>query len=243
MLVIAHRGYSGKYPENTLRAFEEALSLKAAAIELDVHLSKDNELVVTHDFVLGRCLKAPHANASLSDFSAAELGQMDAGSFKASSFASERVSTLSTVLDLVNHRCLLNIEVKKETLLTENAYETMSSRLFTCLKSYGLKDVLFSSFDPHMLATLRRNSLDARLAYLDDRADQGPRLTEAKALGAEAYNVNLKRSSFEIIQLIKSAQLKAYAYTVKTPSDLALAQGLQVDGIFADNLEEALNYF
>ncbi len=243
MLVIAHRGYSGKFPENTLRAFEEALTLKAPAIELDIHLSKDNDLVVTHDFILGRCLKAPYANASLLDFSAAELSQMDAGSFKGNAFAGERVSNLESVLKVINHRCLLNIEVKKETLVNEKAYETMASKIFTCLKNYGLKDILFSSFDAHMLATLRKHSQEARLAYLDDRADQGPKIAEAKALGAEAYNVNLKRSSFEIVHLIKNSQLKAFAYTVKTQSDLDLAKGLQVDGIFADNLEEALNYF
>lgn len=243
MLVIAHRGYSGKYPENTLRAFEEALNLKAPAIELDVHLSKDNELVVTHDFILGRCLKAPHANATLSEFSAAELATMDAGSFKGSEFSNERVSLLSKTLDLVNRRCLLNIEIKKETLSNEHAYDVMCSKLLSCLKDYGLKDVLFSSFDSHMLATMRRNSPEARLAYLDDRADQGPKISEAKALNAEAYNVNLKRTSLEVVQMIKAAKLKTLAYTVKTPSDLELAKGLQVDGIFADNLEEALNYF
>ncbi|WP_296644303.1 glycerophosphodiester phosphodiesterase family protein, partial [Romboutsia sp. 13368] len=49
MIVFAHRGYSGNYPENTILSFKKALELNASHIELDVHKSKDNQLVVIHD--------------------------------------------------------------------------------------------------------------------------------------------------------------------------------------------------
>ena len=45
---IAHRGFSGRYPENTMLAFEKALEIGAEGIEFDVHLSKDGELVIIH---------------------------------------------------------------------------------------------------------------------------------------------------------------------------------------------------
>lgn len=49
MKVMAHRGYSGKYPENTMLAFEEAAKTGADGIELDVQLTKDGQVVVIHD--------------------------------------------------------------------------------------------------------------------------------------------------------------------------------------------------
>ncbi len=242
VLVLAHRGYSGKYPENTLRAFREALALAAPAIELDVHLSKDLELVVTHDFMLGRCVKTSTPQ-SLSKFTAVELAKMDAGSFKGEEFKNEIVSKLSDILLLINHQCLLNIEIKEESLLDQSAYETMTAKLLSATQSYGLRDVVFSSFDPHALKVLRSQSKEARIALLDDRADQGPKIAEAKELNAEFYNVNLKRVTFEQVALLHQAGLKVLAYTAKTPADLELAQGLQVNGVFADNLEEALKFF
>ncbi len=240
-LIIAHRGYSGKYPENTLRAFKEAIALKTPAIELDVHISKDKEIVVTHDFKLGRCVKG--AGPTLSDHTAAELGKMDAGSFKGEEFKNETVSTLPAVLELIQHQCLLNIEIKQETLVDEVAYNLMIDKILGYLKNYGLKDILFSSFDYHALKTLRAKSAEARIAVLDDRADQGPQIELAKSLGAEFYNVNLKRVTFEQVSDLQKAGLKVLAYTAKTESDLALASTLKLDGVFADNLEEALEFF
>ena len=243
-LVIAHRGYSEKFPENTLRAFEEALNLGAPAIELDVHLTKDNELVVTHDFIFGRTVKS---KGNVLDYSLSELCQMDAGSWKKKEFESEKIPSLATVLKLINSQCLLNIELKKETLTDQNAYEKMTQKLLSNLAAYDLKNVLFSSFDPHALKTLRTHSPHARLAYLDDRPDQGPKIqgpkiSEALALKAESYNVSLKRLNQEIVSDLQKAGLKVFTYTAKNLKDLELAQSLAVDGVFADNLEEALKF-
>ena len=54
MLNIAHRGFKGKYPENTMLAFEKAIEAGADGIEFDLHLSKDGELVIIHDESLER---------------------------------------------------------------------------------------------------------------------------------------------------------------------------------------------
>jgi glycerophosphoryl diester phosphodiesterase len=240
IVVIAHRGFSGKFPENTLRAFKEALSLKAAAIELDVHLSKDKELVVTHDFAFGRCVKA---TGLLSDYTAAELLKFDAGSHKGAEFKTERISKLSDILELINHQCLLNIEIKQETLVDPTAYDQMIDKLLILVKNYGMKDVLFSSFDHHALKVLRDKSADARIAVLDDRADQGPQIALAKSLRAECYNVNLKRVTAEQVNDLHKAGLKVFAYTAKNSDDLTLVSSLKLDGVFADNLDEAQAFF
>lgn len=242
MLVIAHRGYSEKYPENTLRAFEEAIRLNAPAIELDVHLSKDKELIVTHDYQFGRCVKLP-SEKNILDYNFSELIAADAGSFKDSSFKNEKIPSLKSVLKLVQSKCLLNIEIKKETLHSLEDYNTMVQKLAEVTNSYDLNKILFSSFDPYALKTLRVKLTQARIAYLDDCAHKGPKIEEAKSLNAETYNINLKRSSVEVVKHIQDSGLKVFAYTAKTLADLSLAKSLNVDGIFADNLEEALSFF
>lgn len=74
--VIAHRGFSGKYPENTMLSFEKADELPIDALELDIHASKDGKLVVIHDSSLDR---TTNMSGRIVDYSAQQLRQADAG--------------------------------------------------------------------------------------------------------------------------------------------------------------------
>jgi glycerophosphoryl diester phosphodiesterase len=102
MDVIAHRGASAYEPENTLRAFDRAIALGATMLELDVHLSRDGQLVVVHDPDLSR---TTNGSGRVSDLSLAEIQRLDAG-------LGERVPTLAQVIDLVRGRAQLYIELK-----------------------------------------------------------------------------------------------------------------------------------
>src|SRR5260221_182635 len=97
-LIVAHRGASGYEPENTLAAFERAIAMGAPMIELDVHLSKSDEVVVIHDY---------HTSdmQEVSKLTTQELKQYDVGK-------GERIPLLSEVLDLVHEKAILNIELK-----------------------------------------------------------------------------------------------------------------------------------
>ena len=72
---IAHRGFSGKYPENTLLSFEKALELGVDAIELDVQLSRDGEVMVFHDEEL---LRTTGENGLLKECTFNDLRKLDA---------------------------------------------------------------------------------------------------------------------------------------------------------------------
>ena len=113
--VIGHRGYPAKYPENTLAAFEAAIEAGAIMIELDVMLSRDRKVVVIHDATLDR---TTNGKGNVADFTLAELKQLDAGSWLDAQFADQQIPELSEVLDLINSRAYVNIEIKS------NAYET-----------------------------------------------------------------------------------------------------------------------
>ena len=71
--VFAHRGFSGRYPENTMLAFEKAVELGVDGIELDVHLSKDGELVIIHDEKVDRTC---NGTGKVKDMTLAELKEL-----------------------------------------------------------------------------------------------------------------------------------------------------------------------
>jgi len=112
IMVIAHRGFSGAAPENTLAAFRKAIDVGSDLIELDIQLSKDGKIVVIHDEILGR---ATNGQGKVSDHTLQELKKLDAGSKFRAEFSGERIPTLQEVLDLAKGRVLVNIEIKDPT--------------------------------------------------------------------------------------------------------------------------------
>ncbi|SMX93469.1 glycerophosphoryl diester phosphodiesterase [Brevibacterium sp. 239c] len=117
-LVIAHRGASAKYPENTIPAFAAGIEQGADMIEIDVHMNRDGDLIVIHDDTLERTtnvrlLHPERADLSVSGMTTAEIAALDAGSWKGSSFAGVTVPHLGEVLELVHTtRTGLLLEVK-----------------------------------------------------------------------------------------------------------------------------------
>jgi glycerophosphoryl diester phosphodiesterase len=99
---IAHRGASAYEPDNSLRAFERAIDMRATMLELDVHLSRDGSLVVIHDAEISRGASGARPVAELT---VDEIQQFDVGQ-------GERVPTLAEVVELVRGRVGLYIELK-----------------------------------------------------------------------------------------------------------------------------------
>lgn len=153
--ILGHRGYSGKYPENTLIAFKKAIEIGCDGIELDVHLTADHHLVVCHDFLVNRTTdgSGPIKNKTLR-----ELQKLDAGSWFHEDFASETIPTLREVLDLIKGTdCLINIELKSGSRI----YPGIEEQAVSLVRSYGLMDqTYFSSFDHEAMVKVREiNSL------------------------------------------------------------------------------------
>ena len=110
MIVMAHRGYSGKAPENTMAAFELALEVGSDGLELDVHLTKDGDVVVIHDGTLNR---TTNGTGRVGDYTMAELKELDAGSWFSPEFKGARLPSLRQVLDLIkDENVMLNVETK-----------------------------------------------------------------------------------------------------------------------------------
>ncbi|WP_309131107.1 glycerophosphodiester phosphodiesterase family protein [Brevibacterium sp.] len=117
-LVIAHRGASAHWPENTMPAFAAGIEQGADMIEIDLHMSRDGRLIVIHDDSLERTTDARHvypdrSNLRIASMTAAEIAALDAGSWKSPTFAGTQVPHLAEVLALVHAtRTGLLLEVK-----------------------------------------------------------------------------------------------------------------------------------
>lgn len=158
--IFAHRGAKAVAPENTLPAFERALEMGVAGIELDIHCSKDGRLVVIHDESLTR---TTNGKGDVHEYTAAELAQLDAGSHFDGAFAHVGVPTLDDVFDLVGDRCLVNVEVKTMDPLGGDQVEP----LLAMLADRNLyEQVIVSSFNPVSLIKVRYLQPKVRLGLL-----------------------------------------------------------------------------
>lgn len=158
--IFAHRGAKAVAPENTLPAFQRALDMRVDGIELDVHCSKDGQLVVIHDESLERTTTG---TGKVSDYTAAQLAEIDAGSRFNSAFARVGVPTLDEVFDLVGNRCQVNVELKSEDPNGGDQAEP----LIAMIKARNLYDqVIVSSFNPPSLIKMRALAPTIQLGLL-----------------------------------------------------------------------------
>ncbi|MGN8981988.1 glycerophosphodiester phosphodiesterase [Enterococcus villorum] len=112
--IFAHRGSSGTHPENTLPAFAEAVRQGVDGIELDVHLSKDEQIIVIHDEEVDR---TTNGHGLVREKTLAQLKKLNAGSWFNSDFHATKVPTLKEVVHLLsemNYRGTLMIEIKTD---------------------------------------------------------------------------------------------------------------------------------
>lgn len=108
-IITAHRGYSSAAPENTLPAFQLAIDQGCERAELDVQMTKDGVVMVTHDTSLRRCTGR---NVNIYDLTFDEVRKLDAGRWFSAKYAGTKIPTLEEVLDLCKGRIQLNIEIK-----------------------------------------------------------------------------------------------------------------------------------
>jgi glycerophosphoryl diester phosphodiesterase len=153
---MAHRGWSGKAPENTMTAIRLALAEPAIkAMEIDVQLSKDGVPVLCHDFTLER---TTNGSGLVRDHTFEELRTLDAGRWFDARFAGERIPSLDEVLQAVKGRCTLNIELKT----APGMYPGLAESVLALLEKHDMKrDVYVTSFDHEEIRHVRQ--LDAEV--------------------------------------------------------------------------------
>lgn len=144
MLTYGHRGFSGRYPENTMLSFKKAVTeAYADGIELDVHLSKDDQLVVIHDEKVDR---TTNGTGFVKDKTLEELKSLDA-SYKFPQYKGEetKIPTFEEYCQYISTtHVVTNIEIKTNLIY----YKDIEEKTLAMVKKYGLENrVIFSSFN------------------------------------------------------------------------------------------------
>lgn len=235
MKIFAHRGCSGTYPENTLAAFRAARDLEIEGIELDVHLSKDGELVVIHDELVDR---TTDGKGFVKDMTIDQLRTLDAGSWMGEEFAGERIPFLSEVLELfVGTHHVLNIELKSDIF----PYPGMADQVMTLIRFMDLEDrVILSSFDHEVLRYVAVEYPDIETACLtmEVMTDFPNYLKQIPTSAAHVFfPTALRRMGHEL----KAAGIPVRAFTVNEEAYVEMLKEVGVDAIFTDFPEKFLD--
>ena len=231
--IFAHRGSKGTHPENTLASFKEAVRVGSDGIELDVHLTKDGHLVVIHDETVDR---TTNGTGEIRNLTLAEIKAMDAGSWFHNKYAGEKIPTLEEVLLLLTELGFngqLNIELKTDVIQYKGLVEK-------CLALQSAKDWLFaivySSFNPYTLVELKEANPSQEIGLLFESkewADKGDAMLEK-----ESYHPDLKLLDWAIEW--NRNQLPLRVWTVNEDTDINRCFELQIEAIFTDYPEKAL---
>jgi glycerophosphoryl diester phosphodiesterase len=239
MRVIAHRGFSGSAPENTLSAFRKAIEIGADMFELDVLLSRDGKVVVIHDETLDRTTSG---TGKVADYSLAELAELDAGTWFSSDFRGESIPTLAEVLELAKEKILVNVEIKTEAV-TNKARGGIVEKVLNLVRGSGMEDqVVISSFDPRALAQSRELDPSFHTASLFNRQLQkgmSPREVMDE-VGSRGFSLSHEIINASIVEECHRLGRPVAVYTVNEVEKMKELIELGVDALFTDHPDRLL---
>lgn len=218
-LCIGHRGARGHAPENTLLSIDTGMRLGADMIEFDVQRCED-QLVVIHD---PRLERTTNGEGRVEQVRFDYLRSLDAGQ-------SQQIPTLQEVLDLVEARLPLNIEIKSAagtgamiaTLLRDALADGWSAAQF-----------LVSSFHLPELYEFKQMVPEIPVAALVCGVPLDWAACAAE-LGASALNISAEFADARLVHDAHARGLKVYAYTVNHPQDIRALRDAGLDGVFSD---------
>jgi glycerophosphoryl diester phosphodiesterase len=228
-LVIAHRGDSAAFPENTLPSFAAALAAGADIVELDFVATRDGTLVCLHDKTFDRTTDAVELlgrkGVSPTELTLEEVRRLDAGSWKAPRFAGTRVPTLEEALRALEGGAVTLIERK----------EGEPEALVELLRRLDLVgEVLVQSFDWDWLARLHRLEPRLVLAALGDKELTPERLAAIAGTGARIVHWKASDLRWEDIAALDAAGSLVAAFTINDDVSFAGAAALGLDAITTD---------
>ena len=221
MLKIAHRGAKAYEPENTLQAFQKALDLNSDGSELDVHLSSDGHIIVIHDETIDR---TTNGKGLVGDFTLAELKSfLIDGKYQ--------IPTLIEVFDLVDKKCLINIELKG--LGTAPKVVSLIEE-YIPKKDWNYNQFIVSSFEWNMLEETSNLNPNIPIGVLTEE-DINTALAFAEKIKAKAINPDFNLLNKENVQQMQEKGFLVLPWTVNTEEDIQKVKSYQVNGIISDN--------
>jgi glycerophosphoryl diester phosphodiesterase len=234
-IVIAHRGASGRTPENTMPAFRAAFADGAVWVETDVQPTADNVLVLLHDDDVDRTTDGSGAIRSLTVAHAAAL---DAGRWFGDDFAGTPIPLLGELLSEITGERRLLLEIKGEHTSAQLAL--LLDQLDT---SGSAARVFLQSFEIPVLHRLKALRPDDPFGLLVETIDDDPVRT-CHTLGATAYNPDVTevRRRPAVVAELHAAGIATTPWTADSPDEWAALTALGVDGIITNRPAELVTW-
>lgn len=225
--IFAHRGYSGKYPENTMLAFKKALECGVDGIELDVQLTKDGEVVIIHDETVDR---TTDGKGYVVDYNYSELAKLDA-SFKFKEFGFNGIPTLREYFELVKDSDIVtNIELKTSV----NQYLGIEKKVLDLIEEYKLQErVIISSFNHFSVLRMKKIAPKLKYGFLsEDWIIDAGRYTNY--YGIECYHPRFNNLIPEVIEELKKYNLEINTWTINEEKDMEYLYSHGIDRVITN---------
>ena len=234
-LIIAHRGASYSAPENTIASAKLAWQEDTDALECDVHKTKDNHIIVSHD---PDTFRTTGIKKIIRDEKLIDLQKLDAGSWKSPKYKGEKLPTLKELLQTVPHDKKICIEIK-----SGDCVELIDK----IIKDSHLKpdQFVFMDFDINTVIEAKRVFKRSEILWLyefipplkEHQAKPAFEMIIEKALSVNAHGINIEFNPFvdkDLIDRVHQVNMKFYTWTVNDLGDAIKLRNWGIDGIATD---------
>ena len=230
-VIFAHRGASSHAPENTLSSFQLALDQGSKAIEFDVRLTKDREVVVFHDAHLNR---TTDGTGRIKDKTLSEIRNLNAGITFSPAYQNERIPTLSEVFESIPQEALLNIELKN----LDTPFDDLPLRVASVIQNHNAHNrVLISSYNSIALTKFHREISSIPRGFLLQTSLKANFHSSFPYFLRRIQSIHLSFKSLnpQIVTSFKRAGKQVYCYTLNHAQDMLSALKMGIDGFFTDD--------
>ncbi len=234
MIIIGHRGYSAKFPENTISSFQAAMDASADMIEFDVLLSQDRIPVIIHDETLDR---TTNGSGKVAAMKLSELKELNAGN-------DQTIPTLEEVLQLTQNKISLHVEIKSEAVQQTQTSNGVEEQVLQLLEKYGhMSSCVISSFSSTALFRVRQMNPHVATGMTFDRSMNDADKALVEKLKPSAIHLPINKIQSDDMDFASTHGMNIHVYTVNTVVQMKHAQELCVDGIFTNEVEQAIHFF
>ncbi len=229
--ICAHRGASFTHPENTLAAFNEAISLGVQMIEFDVRMTKDSVLVIVHNSNLE---KTTGCKKNVNELLFSELRTLDAGMWKGEKFRGEKIPTLEETLNLIPSNIWMNIHIKSDK---EAAVKTA-----LLLKKKNLFSNAILAIDEEAIDAVREIDSSFIICCMDRK--DSPKAYVEETIRIKADFIQLTEREFpmihKLVPVLKTNEIKINFYFADDIEKARYLFDSGVDFVLVNNVEKTL---
>ena len=218
--IVAHRAGPAPAPENTPHALDLTMKTKAEWTEIDVRLSKDSTIVVTHDFDLMRIANSP---APISDTNYNHIQQILKNAYSTGNTSHQQLHTLDDFLTATKGNIGLMIELKKPT-------QALARKVIGAIRAKNMvNDVVLMSMDLDVIRLIQNIAPDITIGYISAFS-----IGDKSQLPVNLLAVHHRVISSSLINKTEQQGIEIYAWTVNRVNTMANMIEYNVDGIITD---------